>query len=111
MPKQVMLHPRVVTMCAVLPVNALWLPEYWKKSGGADASWKMLSKCGSTLLRLPENKECWSPPRRFTWEAASLPGLTRSCPQFGTSRGNPSGGINIVDSSRLFLGHMLGAGP
>ena len=43
--------------------------------------------------------------------AGALLGLTQSSLLFGTSWGNPSGGIRVVDSSPRFLGHMLGAGP
>lgn len=35
----------------------------------------------------------------------------QSSQQFDTSWGNPSGGIRVVNSSPLFLGHMLGTGP
>lgn len=52
-----------------------------------------------------------SPLRGFMWEAAALLGFTQCCLLFGTSWGNPPGGIRVVDSSPFFLGHMLGAGP
>lgn len=55
--------------------------------------------------------KCESPLRGFTWEAAALLGLTQSRQLLGTSWGNPSGGIRVVDSSPLFLDHLLGAGP
>lgn len=55
--------------------------------------------------------KCQRPLRGFTWEAAALLGLTQSRQLFGTSWENPSGGIRVVDSSPLFLGHLLGAGP
>lgn len=71
----------------------------------------MLSERGSTFLQLPESEESQSPLRGFTWKAAALLGLTQSCQLFGTSWGNPSGGIRVVDSSPLFLGYLLRAGP
>lgn len=51
------------------------------------------------------------PLRGFTWEAAGLLSLAQSCLLFGTIWGNPSGGIRVVDSSPLFLGHVLGTDP
>lgn len=74
-PRQMILHRRVVT-CVVPPTNAFQLPECCKKLRGTRASWKMLSKHGSTFLPLPENEECQSPVRGFTWEAAALLGFT-----------------------------------
>lgn len=65
----------------------------------------------SAFSQLPENEECQSPLRGFTWEAAALLGYTQSCQLFGTSHRNPSDGIRVVNSSLLFLDLLLGAGP
>lgn len=103
---------RAVTECAVLTPNNLQLPGHCKKLGGSDASWKTLSERGSTMLQLPENRACRSPPGGFTLEAAALLGLIQPYLLSVTSWGNWCGvALGLLTPVHSFLAMLFGLDP